>query len=313
MSFTFGADPEFMIMHHNTLKSAINILPKKENAVSRNGHRYYFDNVLAEIAIVPANNKNEALENVRTALEQLAKLVYPGKFVIKASGRYPEKELNCADALIAGCNPEWDVYSLSQVYPPDEDIELLDGYYKFKTNFRSAGGHIHIGSKLLEDSINRFAMVRMMDLFLGIPSIFLDTDPTSKDRRKIYGHAGSHRDPDYGLEYRTLGNFWLSSPELTGLIYDLTEFTLQFVQDKKHEEIWTTDEDLLDEEDPSIAYTCIGYDVDLLIRSINTCNKTKAEEFLLFAKNYLPDKLISGINQLCEKPLEDPYTAWKIQ
>ena len=158
-----------------------------------------------------------------------------------------------------------------------------------------------------------FSVVRMMDLFLGIPSIFLDTDETSKERRRIYGHAGSHRTPDYGLEYRALGNFWFSSPDLTRLMYDLTAFTLDFVDKGSHKRFWSVDEDLLDEEDPSVAYKCFGYDLAALRKSIDTCNKKQAEKFLLFVSNYLPPKLIGEIDRLSGRPLKDPYKEWELE
>ena len=62
MNFTFGSDPEFMLTHMGELKSAIGILPKKETPLIQKGHRFYFDNVLAEIAIKPASNKKEAID-----------------------------------------------------------------------------------------------------------------------------------------------------------------------------------------------------------------------------------------------------------
>ena len=313
MTFSFGTDPEFMLTHHDELKSAISVLPKKEDAVVKNGHGYYFDNVLAEIAVKPAKNKDEALCNVRSALHGLAQIIQPAKFVIRASGNYHKKELNCPDAKIAGCNPEWNVYSLQQVFPPDDDVDLLDGYYQFKTPFRSAGGHIHIGSDDLQDPTNAFNVIRMMDLFLGIPSIFMDTDETSKDRRRIYGHAGSHRTPDYGLEYRALGNFWLSSPEHVALMYDLTSFVMSFVNQKIHERFWTVNEDLLDEEDPSVAYSCFGYDANMLRKAIDTCNRKEADKFMMFVSNYLPTRLLQAIDRLSGKALPDPYVAWNIE
>jgi hypothetical protein len=198
-------------------------------------------------------------------------------------------------------------------FPPDEVVDLLDGYYQFKTPFRSAGGHIHLGSENLQDPMQVFSVIRMMDLFIGIPSIFLDTDDTSKERRRIYGHAGSHRVPDYGLEYRALGNFWLSSPELVGLMYDLSSFVLDFVGNNSHERFWSVDEDLLDEDDPSLAYSCFGYDVNMLKKSINTCNKKSAEKFMIFISNYLPSHLMQEIERLSGKPLQDPYVAWSIR
>ena len=242
--FTIGADPEFMIVEREELKNAIGLLPSKDKPLSKNGSKFYFDNVLAEVALKPAKNRDEFLSNIQTALKNLSDFLKPNKFVIRASGNYPKKELNSIESKIVSCSPEWNVYTLQAVLPPDEDVDLIDGYYQFKTPFRSAGGHIHLGSELLKDPLFAFNMVRMMDLFVGIPSLFLDTDDTSKNRRKIYGHAGSHRVPSHGLEYRSLGNFWLSSPVFAELVYDLTAFTFDFVCKNNHEKFWSYEEDV---------------------------------------------------------------------
>jgi hypothetical protein len=304
MEFTFGTDPEFMISRWEDLQSSISLLPKKEQALVRNGSSFYYDNVLAEIAVKPGKTKEEVCNNIKQALQNLAKLVKPSRFVIQASAKYPAKQLIDKDAKIAGCNPEWNVYTLRCVLPPEEIIS--------KTPFRTAGGHIHVGSEGLDDPIKAFDVIRMMDLFIGIPSLFMDTDPTSKERRKIYGHAGSHRATDYGFEYRSLGNFWFASPDHVSLIYDLTEFVLQFVADENHKKFWSVNEKLLQSSDPSRAYTCSGYDVKAICKAINTCDKKQAEKFMLFIHNYLSDDLASRIEKLSNKDLPDPYESWGI-
>lgn len=312
MQFTFGTDPEFMIVHHGELKSAIDILPPKETSLKKAGNEFYFDNVLAEIAVKPAETKNDALNNIKKSLQELSRIVSPAKLTIKASANYPFKEISGPKAKIAGCNPEWDAYTLQVIFPPDEDVELMEGYYQFKTPFRSAGGHIHLGANELEDESVSLNVIRMMDLFIGIPSLYLDADNTSAARRKIYGHAGSHRKTDYGLEYRTLGNFWLSSPKLTSLIYDLSEFVLNFVDQNQHVKFWSVNEDLLDEEDPSVAYECFGYDVNSLINCINNCDKSQADKFMNLIANYLPEGLYKDIENLIGEPLPDIYESWGI-
>lgn len=314
MNFSFGSDPEFVITHRDKLRSAIGILPKKEEAIAdKHGHKYYYDNVLAEIAVNPGENRDEVIENVSHALQKLAQILRPAQFEIRASANYPESELEADAARIAGCNPEWDVYSLKMNEPPENVIEMIGGYYQFKVPFRTAGGHIHIGAEKLLNPLFAFNVVRMMDLFLGIPSIFLDTDKTSKDRRKAYGLAGSHRIPEYGIEYRSLGNFWFSSPEHVGLIYDLTAFVLNFVEQNMHERFWSVDEEFLEDEDPSLAYNCFGYDVKLLCKCINNCDKKMGEKFMIFINNYLPSDIIDNIEKLSGQPLLDPYEAWNIK
>ena len=58
-----------------------------------------------------------------------------------------------------------------------------------------------------------------MDYAIGVPSVLIDSD---KARRRLYGKAGSMRHKPYGVEYRTLSNFWLNSDELTSWVYDRT-------------------------------------------------------------------------------------------
>ena len=153
MNFTFGSDPEFMISRWDELQSAIPLLPKKEQALIRNGSKFYYDNVLAEIAVKPASSKEDLQKNIENSLQQLCKLIKPARFIIQASAKYPSKQLNDKDAKIAGCNPEWNAYTLRCVLPPEEIIS--------KTPFRTAGGHIHIGAEGLNDPIKAFDVIRM--------------------------------------------------------------------------------------------------------------------------------------------------------
>jgi hypothetical protein len=304
MNFTFGSDPEFMLVDKNySLKSAIGILPKRINAKPIAGNYFYYDNVLAEVAIRPSASKEETIENFRIAIKKLAEIIKPFRFEIICAENYPLNQLKAEDARIAGCSPEWDVYSLQCVRPPEEIIS--------KTSFRTAGGHVHLGCNLLKDPFNIFATIKMLDLFLSVPSLFLDSDFSSKRRRKIYGKAGYHRITEYGLEYRSLGNFWLSSPELVGIIYDLSQFVINFVKNKDHEKFWFVNKILLD-EDPSLAYECFGYDVNELISCINKCDKKIASKFMIFISHYLPKKILEDISNLIDKKMPNPYVSWQI-
>ena len=56
-----------------------------------------------------------------------------------------------------------------------------------------------------------------MDILLGLPSVILDADT---ERRAMYGAAGAHRIKPYGVEYRSLSNFWLGSEQLQEWAYE---------------------------------------------------------------------------------------------
>lgn len=104
-------------------------------------------------------------------------------------------------------------------------------------NKRSAGGHIHldlssisVGAHIASCQIDlrKYAeeLVPLHDCFVGLPSVFIDRDPLAPERRKVYGRAGEYRLPCYGLEYRTLSNFWLRSYQLMSLVFGLSRLAI---------------------------------------------------------------------------------------
>lgn len=302
--FTFGSDPEFFLMKNNQLKSAIGILPDKENKITNKNCSYYYDNVLVEMQINPSDSKYQTIHNFNTAIHSIAKELSDYTLTLESANWFPDKELQTKESRIAGCNPEYCAYSLQQVLPPQEIIET--------TGFRTAGGHIHLGNhEIFNDSLQTISLVRMLDLFLGIPSVLLDHDVNQIYRRKIYGHAGSHRLPEHGLEYRCLGNFWLKSPKLVELIYDITKFTINFVSNHEHDKFWTIHEDLIDEDDVNLAHQCHGYDSKMLQNCINSCDRKQAENFMNIVNCQMPNYLIEQIMELQNMDFNF-YEEWKI-
>jgi hypothetical protein len=305
MDFSFGSDPEFMLTKGGRYYSAIPIIKashEKTKRLTRNGHQFYYDNVLAECAIKPGTNKGQVIDNFRECFRLYAEMVRPYRLTIQASQDYSDDQLQHKDAREAACMQEWDAYTIKPIVPPDDIIK--------KTPFRSAGGHVHLGAKPLTNAVMRPLYVYMLDLFLGVPSLFLDQDPTSKRRRTIYGKAGSHRDPKYGLEYRTLGNFWLASPELTGLVWEICQFVLNFMGKDEWQKFWTLNEEMFAEEDTSLAYRCFGYDSADLQEAINACDKKAGAKFLDFIGNYLPDSINAEIHHHIEASPPDFYESW---
>jgi hypothetical protein len=302
--FTFGSDPEFFLFQKGKFKSAIPVLPNKESPIYKDGCAFYYDNVLAEAQVKPASSKAEAVENIGNCIRLLSEIVEPYKLVLQSAQNFPDSELKDEDARTAGCMPEWSVYTLEQILPPKEVITT--------TGFRTAGGHVHLGeSPVLANGLQILNVVRMLDLFLGVPSVLLDRDKTARARREIYGHAGTHRVPDHGLEYRPLSNYWLASPALVELVYDICGFTLNFVENRLHERYWCIDENMLDEDDPSLAHRCFGYDKDMLQKCINTCDKKLAGMFMLIVENHMPRHIIERIEDFQNRDF-DLYKDWDL-
>ena len=311
MRFSFGTDPEFMITRDGQYFSAISLVPSTKYERHKIGDgEFYHDNVMAECAVPPSKTKEDTINNIGTVLRDYATLIRPFQLKIQASQDYPTSELQHPEAKKIGCDPEWDVYSLKVVKPPEEE---------FITNpLRTAGGHIHLGCKLAQDEFQGYFIVRMLDLCLGLPSIYLDNDPSSKARRKIYGNAGRFRVPKWGIEYRSLGNFWLASPDLVGLVYDICDFVLDFVRKEKYYSLWSVDKDKLYDPNswydenwtPADCYHCTGYNLADLRSAIDDSDRDKGEQFCPLLKKIMPHRLINRLENI--HPTYDFYKEWNI-
>jgi hypothetical protein len=317
MGFTFGSDPEFMLVGKNGHKSAIGIVPGSKNQKYRIGdYCYYYDNVLAECNIVPASCKSEAVENIRTALQQYVDIVFPHgvRLAAQAAQKFPRQELQTKEALHVGCKSESCAYELiGEVDPRPLQRKFV------KSTLRTAGGHIHLGTPLGRDYVSCISLVRMLDLFVGIPSLYIDNDPTTTERRKLYGNPGRYRRPSHGVEYRTLSNFWLASPQLVGLIYDLCEHTVDFVEQGRHCEFWEIDQETLDSEnfwnhggDPRTCHRCHGYDVKLLRNCFKTGNRKMAWPLMNLVEKHLTPSLRKDIVKESSWTY-DLYSAWGLK
>lgn len=313
-AFSFGTDPEFMLHKDGVYKSAIGVIPGTKYKRHKIGQSsFYYDNVMAECTVQPASNKEEVLKNIKATLGLFANLSKPYRLKAQASQNYPETELTHKDALAIGCDREYCAYALREIEPPEDDF--------VKGTLRSAGGHIHTGLKHAQDQLGCLAVIRAMDLFMGIPSVFLDKDKTSKARKALYGKAGRFRKPPHGAEYRSMSNFWLASPELTELTYDLTQAAVDYVVDGGYAQHWSIDEKrLLDEKsweeddfDPADCHVCNGYDVRKLRAAIDNMDKKLAKPFLEILKPFVADKVFHNLEKLSAlKEQPDFYEAWKL-
>ena len=305
---TFGSDVEFMLTRDGEYCSAIGVVQgDKDNRIEIQGHQFFWDNVMAECAVKPGKSRQEVIDNFKEFLSIYADMVRPYQLTVQASQIYPDSEMQHDGAREVGCDPDWCVYEMKLKDAPKDAIK--------DSNFRSCGGHIHLGGDVVNsDGVEPIFVVHMLDLFLGVPSLWLDKDPTSSARRRLYGQAGRYRVQDSygGIEYRSLGNFWLQSPELVGLIYDLTMFAVEFVENDSVSKLWSFNEEVYYASDSlPDAFVCLAYDPSQLKMGIDSGSQELVQHHWCVAQNLLPPSLLQDIERE-SKPQGKLYRNWQL-
>lgn len=214
-----GADPElFLITSEGTPVTSIGLVggTKKEPRSIGGGYAVQEDNVAVEFNIPPASDKTSFVNSIQHVLGYLEhEMSKKGLLLdISATREFEFHDLLHPQARELGCEPDYNAWTLR----PNPRPEAPD-------TLRSSGGHIHIGYDNPNDK-SSIMIVKAHDLFCGLPSLDLDSDTL---RRSIYGKAGAHRIKTYGVEYRTLSNFWIKSPELMEFIYEQSEKAINWI------------------------------------------------------------------------------------
>lgn len=219
MKFLIGADPEFFIKKkYGGYASAVGLIggskwePKK---IDEDGHAILEDNVAVEFNIKPASSFDEFRSSIHKVLDHIRGILPGYEFSKESAVSFPQEELMTPEAQMFGCEPDFDAWRECVNEKPCANDK----------NLRSAGGHIHVGSDLAIN--NPVAVIRAMDLFLGVPSTQLDAGTL---RRELYGKAGCFRAKSYGAEYRTLSNFWIFDDSLIQWAFEGTQRALEFVE-----------------------------------------------------------------------------------
>lgn len=205
------------------------------------GYTLQEDNVSLEYGIPPASTAQEFIGSINAVMERSLAYLPELSFSKLSCIVFPEDQMKHPMAHIFGCEPDYDAWSLKSNRKPQPPHPFM----------RSAGGHVHVETKL--DPVR---VIRLLDLYLGVPSVLMDN---GEDRKKLYGKAGAHRVKSYGVEYRTLSNFWIFNDRLIQWVWDNVERAL--ASDVNVDELQ-----------------------DLILEAINNNNKEVAEQ-LVFAYN----------------------------
>lgn len=221
-----GSDPELFIEDRTgKVRSAIGLLggtkgsPRPLPKLGK-GFSVQEDNVLAEYNTRPTASSKDFINYQRAVREYLAEFFDKQGFVLsnKASHIMDDSELQSPMALVFGCEPDFNVWSLEMNAKPKAA----------NPNLRSAGGHIHLGFQATY--VEKIQMARLLDLTLGLWSVINDPDTR---RRELYGKAGCVRFKEYGLEYRTLSNFWTMNSAVCEAVTDIIRLAATLFYDKR--------------------------------------------------------------------------------
>src|SRR3990167_11232915 len=231
---SLGCDPEFFFTREGKIIGAERVIPEEGLQSTYSAYSklkaLVLDGVQVELHTSPgscregqASQISHAFRVLRDHLKTMENVQTSFEGVVTV----PRHELNTLSekSKILGCASSLNYYDKRAMV----GIKNPATYQK-----RSAGGHIHLGSLAPQVFKVRERLVPLLYILLGNQCVLIDRDPNAALRRKHYGRAGEYRLPKYGLEYRTLSNFWLRSYPLFSLVMGLTKLSAS---------IWRTNKD----------------------------------------------------------------------
>lgn len=218
-----GSDPELFTRNLKTgaIGSMAGLLgcDKWNKKPMEGGLNIQEDNVLIEFDIAPQSELEKFCSELERGILTCDKLAQEvGHEIVRGvcSHVYSEAEIKSfhPGALVFGCEPDYNALTgMANPKPKAADPGL-----------RTAGGHVHIGymdhlPEGIDPEMSKNIMGVMCDYHLGLPSLLMDPDDR---RRELYGKAGAIRLKPYGIEYRTLSNFWIFDKGNRQIVWEQT-------------------------------------------------------------------------------------------
>lgn len=271
MMITVGADPEFFFKDSRTsqvVPAVGTIGGTKEKPIPipdlGRGFAMQEDNVMAEYNIPAAEDSAQFARSIvggwrGVALYVQSKHPHMVPDVGACARLFTDEQLNNSQAMTFGCSRDFNAYEQGRALPSPDPNYLKDegGAWRF------AGGHIHLGIKR-KDPVPDFVIAQFADVYLGLPSVVLDKQ---EKRRELYGSAGRYRPTEWGIEYRTLSNFWVWDESLANQIgarafnmgYYLESVSIDDLQTTFAEVPWPDVQKAINKEDEEMAADLIAY------------------------------------------------------
>jgi hypothetical protein len=285
---SFGCDPELFLERNGRIVGSEKVIPESglRGGIQTNP-LVVRDGVQVELNPAASTNFRVLGRTIGLAFEVLERhlLRFGEGTKINYSGvvDVDQDELDTLGerSRILGCLPSKNYYGIR---PIDEDAK--------KGTMRSAGGHLHIGLKRNYDAslaqlfADREELIPLLDIFVGNTCVLLDRDPLASVRRQNYGRAGEFRDPDHGIEYRTLSNFWLKSYALMTFVFGMANVAISTLAGRHLSEI------------------CDAVDIGDVIKAIETNNFELALENFKTVRSFLVQQLPDRGFPLCAGTLD---------
>jgi len=234
---TIGCDPEFFLKKGEKIVSAVGLVPgsKHEPHPLKSGAGLQTDNVAIEFASKPVSNGLELVNHLRATFAEIINEYIPKEHTLflAPSNNLDAAELNSFEAQQFGCSPSYDAWELCENPQPNAT----------NSNLRSIGAHVHLGviegdgNDFLLDGMGKVYAVRALDCTLGLIDVLIDSSKEAVARRKLYGKCGEHRPTSYGVEYRSLGPWWMARPQTVMLVDAVAQDALKIVRDGLLEEV----------------------------------------------------------------------------
>lgn len=229
-SISLGCDPEFFFTKNGTVIGSEKLLPR--DGLEMPIGKVIIDGIQAELNPRPSSCRQGLGAEIGWCFskikEQLLKDGHGIDFTQSVEISQSEMDSLSESSKMFGCSPSRNAY----VEGGQSKIKVDPKTYRK----RAAGGHIHLGANPAhtlkeQEFINKAlfnydALVPILDLIVGNTCVLVDRSPSNIERRKVYGKAGEYRTPDYGIEYRTLSNFWLTSYPLFDLAFGLARLAV---------------------------------------------------------------------------------------
>lgn len=210
-----GSDPEVFLMDGSGKHlSAIGMIgADKWNPLQMwdmpEGFTLQEDNVALEYGIPPASSADEFVRHIQLVMEKSRDYLPKGVNFSKLSCTvFPDDQMEHPMAYIFGCEPDYCAWTTKENKKPVPPHKFM----------RSAGGHVHV-----ETTQPPFDVVKKMDLFLSVPAVLMDM---GEERKQLYGRSGACRIKPYGVEYRTMSNFWIFERKLIEWVWAQTSRAL---------------------------------------------------------------------------------------